>query len=35
MPVAAVHEEDGQNCELLVLSHEILDLTKAVHVTAG
>jgi len=30
-----VQEEDGQNKELLDLSHEILDLTKAVHAATG
>jgi len=30
-----VQEEDTQNQELLDLSHQILDLTKAVHAATG
>jgi uncharacterized membrane protein len=30
-----VQEEDQQNQELLDLSHQILDLTKAIHAVTG
>ncbi len=32
---STVQEEDGQNKELLDLSHQILELTKAVHAATG